>query len=390
MADDVAARRRSARREHNGVKQKLPLGGVLVPLAPSEMTADRAANIAKALQREMSPIALSYRQVTDREASALTTVRLNSSTQQALTQILSGFSSNRPTLYKAVLPQGATLAKAAGGGFRGLAQAANGRITAQAVLVPAGAGAAAAAAWPLLAVGATTLLLDQAGAAEQRKTLRRIEEHLQRADLREQRTRHARITVLDRELRHTIAAMLDGRPVDGTWEQVRRDAFIELHVAEQFARDSRRAAHRVIHGSRADFKQLSNALDGALTQSGRFYADLEHARSALLLSHRAAVATAAAAALADPANPYTALRPVLEEHFAAVRKASDEVQALTDSMSRITLTTKHMPWDRGEERRMQRLLRRELGRPLLPTAPKPVQFLAMPDGQMHQVLPQSP
>ena len=77
--------------------------------------------------------------------------------------------------------------------------------------------------------------------------------------------------------------MLDGRPVTGTVGQRRRAAFEELHQAGQFARGARQAATGVATGGRADYKQLSRALDGALSPGDPFFFELEHARAALLL-----------------------------------------------------------------------------------------------------------
>lgn len=68
------------------------------------------------------------------------TVPVNVLALQAIVNLVEVVNPKSPTLFRVVLAKGGQLAPAAGGGFRGFATGAGGKISAQAVLTPVGVG----------------------------------------------------------------------------------------------------------------------------------------------------------------------------------------------------------------------------------------------------------
>ena len=78
-------------------REPLPDSGVLVPLSAVEMSADGRQAIEKILRSELAPMALNFQALTADEATQLSTVRLNSTMQRALTQLAEVARPNAPT-----------------------------------------------------------------------------------------------------------------------------------------------------------------------------------------------------------------------------------------------------------------------------------------------------
>ena len=367
------------------VREPLPERGLLVPGDVRPGRNVDATAVLDALRESATPIAFDYRPVAPAEISTLPTVKVNASAQQAMSEILRLAGPKSPTLYTAVLPEGSQLARAAGGGFRGFAKAANGRISASAVLKPVGVGAAAATAWPVIATAATVMVLDHVAQRQQRAFQQRVTQLLERQEARAVRGKFASIQAVGMELCNAIAAVLDGHSIVGSWEHARLRATEELIYARRHLTELSEAAGRAIRDGGADYKRLSELLGGARKSSDAFFTDFELARGAIAVGGKAALVDAAANALRELDNPYTALRAVLESRFAEVEAADAQFQELGETLLSLELTTDHLPWFRGEEKEMQKVLRAGVSRSLDSVETQPLQFLALPSGELLQV-----
>ncbi len=377
--------RRASQAPVGGSLEELPEAGILVPDEIVGAVGLDNSRLMEVLRQSATPVALEYRPVSAEEMSQLRTIKPNAAAQRAMTQIMKAAGPKSPTLYTAHLPAGSELARAAGGaGYRGFAQA-GGRISAHAILKPVGVGAAAATAWPVVAVAVTVMLLDQVAQRQQREFQHRAMQLLQRQAEDAYRQRFSDLQAIDLELSEVIARMLDGQQVYGAWEHARFAATQQLVYAKRLISDRLESAKAVVNDGRADHKSLSRALGGARRPSSQFYKDLELARGAVALGGKAALANAVATALQDPENPYIALRAVLEDRFNEVAVAEAQLEELTSLLSEVRVTGGGIAWLRDEERNMQKVLRSQLSRPEGDEAGRPVRFLAMPSGEVLQV-----
>ena len=105
--------------------------------------------------------------------------------------------------------------------------------------------------------------------------------------------------------------MLDGR--DPSMEVALDGAYDEFHRAQQFWEKYSGVVDSVTdQDGKVDVRRLEEALGGRSKDVDWFIRDLHLSRAAIAIRRKALVADAAAAALADPDNPYATLRKLYE------------------------------------------------------------------------------
>lgn len=387
--DDTAgsARAETSDSEAVALVRAFPDAGTLVP--ESVLSASGASvSVWEALEVSSVPMAFEYHPITDIELAAYKWVPVNAALQEAFTNIVRAVDPKSATLFKAVLPKGAELVRAAGtSGFRGFARG-PASISAQAVLYPVGVGGVAAAGWPLLAVGASVMAMDMLAQREQRAHQRRVETILGRQEKREVDKRIAAQRTTDKQLSAAISLMLDGKLPDLDVAQhragdefERADIFLERNwSALQLLMDPDGAKDSV------DYHKLEEALGDKTKDLDHFVRELHFARAAVALGRKALLAEAANAALADPDNQYLAFRKTLERRAAEVKQAESYEAQLTAALTTLKLTGRRWRETKKSIAKRQTALRERVTPPQI-DPPDTVQYLALPSGVIHQLVP---
>ena len=333
------------------------------------------------------PVAVEYFPVTASEIARFRTVPVNAAAQQAVVNIIKALDPRSPTLYRVVLPKGAELVKAVGtSGLRGFSR--TGGKTAHAVLKPVAVGGAAggavAAGWPVLAVAGTVLAVDMVSQRQQLAHQRRVEAILGRQEERHYIERIKDQRSADAQLSRAISLMLDGR--NPHLELALKSADDEFHRSTQFLDRFR----GVIEGlrdeeGRVDYRRLEETLGGKAKDMDYFVRELHLARAAIAIKRKALVADAASLALADPSNPYTALRKFLDAEAHQLEQADTAVAELTEQLSVIELKGRWHNRDKSLAER-QAKLRAQID-PARVDDTAEVLYLATGSGEILQVLP---
>ncbi|WP_193340406.1 hypothetical protein [Pseudarthrobacter sp. AB1] len=332
-------------------------------------------------------MAFEYYPVTDIEPTKYKSVPVHAALQQALANIVRAVDPKSATLFKAVLPKGAELVRAAGtNGYRGFARG-PANISAQAVLYPVGVGGAAVAGWPLLAVGASVMAMDMLAQREQRAHQRRVETILGRQEKREIDKRIAAQRTTDKQLSAAISIMLDGKLPD--LEVAQHRAGDEFERADIFLERNWSALQLLMGPDGAkdsvDYRKLEETLSDKTKDLDHFVRELHFARAALALGRKALLADAARAALADPENQYLAFRKHLERRAAEVKQAETVEAQLTAALTTLELTRRWHDIKKQIADRQAAL--RERVRPPQIDPPDTVHYLALPTGEIHQLVP---
>lgn len=314
---------------------ELPSEGLLVSADVLRAADSASVAIGAALEAAAAPVALEYYPVSESEIAQYRAVPVNAAAQQAMVNIVKAVNPKSPTLFRAVLPKGAELAKAVGtDGFRGFSR--TGGKTAHAVLKPVAVGGAVAAGWPVLAVAGTVMALDMAAQREQRAHQRRVEAILGRQEERHYVERIKDQRSADAQLSRAISLMLDGRHPN--LELALKSADDEFHRADQFLAKYRGVIDEVMdENGTVAYHRLEEALGGKAKEVDNFIRELHLARAAIAIRRKALVAEAAAVALADPRNPYTALRKFLDGQVHQLEHADATVVELTEQLMSIEL-----------------------------------------------------
>ena len=394
----LALRRRRIERRANGVTavgptdipapeeatlvRQLPASGILVPEAVlSQQGAD--VSVWEALESASVPMAFEYYPITDTELAKYKSVPVNAAAQQALTDIVKAVDPKSPTLFKVVLPRDAKLVRAIGtNGFRGFSR--EGGKTVHAVLKPVGVGGAAAAGWPILAVAGSVMAMDMLTQREQRAHQRRVETILGRQEKRYEVERIAAQRTTDERLSAGISRMLDGHVPD--LEFALHRAGEEFHEAVQFLEQHWSHLQALTEvGGAVDYRKLEEALGGKTKDVDHFVRELHFARAAVALGRKALLAEAASAALADPENPYLALRKFLERRAVEVEQGEGYEAQITAALSTLELKGQ---WHESQKSIAERqtIFRRRVAPPQI-DPPETVQYVALPSGEIHQLVP---
>lgn len=329
------------------------------------------------------PVAVEYFPVTASEIAKFRAVPVNAAAQQGMVNVIKALDPKSPTLYRVVLPKGAELVKAAGtSGFRGFSR--TGNKTAHAVLKPVAAGGAIAAGWPVLAVAGTVMAVDMVSQREQLAHQRRVETILGRQEERHYNQRIADQRSADTQLSRAISLMLDGR--NPHMELALKSADDEFHRSKLFLD----RFSDVIDGlkeedGKVDYRRLEEALGGKTKDVGYFVRELHLSRAAIAIKRKALVADAASVALADPGNPYTALRKHLDGEGHQLEQADTAATELTEQLSAVELKG---PWHNRDKSLAgrQAKLRAQIAPPRVDDTAE-VLYFATGSGEILQLLP---
>lgn len=366
-------------------RPEFPPEGLLVPEDVLRSSGSTSASIWEALEAAAAPVALEYYPVSPAELAKFRTVPVNAAAQQAMVNVVKALDPKSPTLFRVVLPKGAELVKAAGtSGFRGFSR--SGGKTAHAVLKPVAAGGAIAAGWPVLAVAGTVMAVDMVAQREQRAHQRRVEAILGRQEERYYIERIKDQRSADAQLSRAISLMLDGR--NPNMELALKSADDEFHRSQHFLDKFRGIVDGLVdEDGRVDYRRLEEALGGKTKDVGYFLRELHLSRAAIAIRRKALVTDAAAVALADPSNPYTAMRKFLDAGVRQLEQADATVAELTQQLTRAELKGRWHTRDRSIAKR-QAQLRAQIAPPTL-DAEAELQYLVTDSGEIVQLLPRT-
>jgi hypothetical protein len=364
-------------------RPEFPPAGLLVPEDVLRSSGSTSAAIWEALEAAATPVAVAYYPVSQSEISKFRTVPVNAAAQQAMINVVKALDPKSPTLFRIVLPEGAELVKAVGtSGFRGFSR--TGGKTAHAVLKPVAAGGAIAAGWPVLAVAGTVMAVDMMAQREQRAHQRQVEVILGRQEERYYIERIKDQRSADAQLSRAISLMLDGR--NPNMELALKSADDEFHRSKQFLDKFRRVVDELTgEDDKVDYHRLDEALGGKTKEVSYFLRELHLARAAIAIRRKALVADAAAVALADPSNPYIALRKFLDAEVHQLEEADAAVINLTDQLMRVELKGRwHNRHSSVAERQTQ--FRAQIAPPNLDGEAE-LRYLMTDSGEILQLLP---
>ncbi|WP_211249353.1 hypothetical protein [Nocardioides aequoreus] len=317
-------------------RPEFPESGLLVADEVLRVAGSSSVTIWDALESAAVPVAVEYFPVSEAEIAKYRTVPVNAAAQQSMVEIVKALNPNNPTLYRVVLPKGAELVKAVGtSGFRGFARS-GGKIRAQAVLKPVAAGGAIAAGWPIFAVAGTVMAVDMVAQRELRAHQRRVETILGRQEERHYVERIKDQRSADAQLTRAISLMLDGH--NPNLELALKSAYDEFHRSQQFLDKCRGVIEQLIDADgKVDYRRLEEVLGGTTKDLDYFLRELHMARGAIAIRRKALLADAASVALADPGNPYTALRKFLDSQVHELEQADAVAATITKQLTEIQL-----------------------------------------------------
>lgn len=365
------------------VRPEFPPAGLLVPEDVLRSAGPTSAAIWDALEAAAAPVAVEYFPVSESEIAKFRTVPVNATAQQAMVGIVNALNPKGPTLFRVVLPKGAELVKAAGtSGFRGFSR--SGGKTAHAVLKPVAVGGAVAAGWPVLAVAGTLFAVDMVAQREQRANQHRVEAILGRQEERYYIERIKDQRSADAQLSRAISLMLDGH--NPNLELALKSAYDEFHRSQQFLERFRGVIDELVDDDgKVDYRRLEEALGGKAKEADHFVRELHLARAAIAIRRKAMVADAAAVALADPTNPYAALRKFLESQVNQLEEADAIAAELTERLAHVELKGRWRDSDKSVATRQERL-RAQVSPPRV-DGDTEIRYLMTSSGQILQVLP---
>lgn len=364
-------------------RPEFPPAGLLVPEGVLRSAGSSSAAIWDALEAAAVPVAVEYRPATASEIATFRTVPVNATAQQAIVDIVKALNPRSPTLYRVVLPKGAELVKAAGqSGSRGFSR--TGGKTTWAVLKPVAAGGAVTAGWPALAVAGTVLAVDAVSQRELRAHQRRVEAIFGRQEERHYIERLIDQRSADDQLSRAISLILDGR--DPHLELALKSADDEFHRSKQFLdRFDGVIDGLVEEDGKVDVRRLEETLGGKTKDVDSFVRELHLARAAIAIKRKALVADAASHALADPSNPYTALRKFLDAEGQQLEQADTAAVELTEQLSTVEVKGRWRDRDKSVAERQANLRAQIAPKGVDDTAE--VLYLATGSGEILEVLP---
>ncbi|MER6274015.1 hypothetical protein [Streptomyces sp900105755] len=365
------------------VRPEFPAAGLLVPEDVLRSVGSTSAAIWDALEAAAAPVAVEYYPISEPEVAKFRTVPVNAAFQQAMVGIVEALNPKSPTLFRVVLPKGAELVKAAGtSGFRGFSR--SGGQTAHAVLKPVAAGGAVAAGWPVLAVAGTVLAVDMVAQREQRAHQRRVEAILGRQEERHYIERIKDQRSADAQLSRQISLMLDGH--NPNLELALKSADDEFYRSQQFLEKHRGVIDELVDDDgKVDYRRLEETLGGKEKEVDHFIRELHLARAAIAIRRKALVASAAAVALADPTNPYAALRRFVESQVHQLEDADAVATELTERLTQVELKGRWHDSDKSVAARQERLRARVS--PPRTGGETEIRYVMTSSGQILQVLP---
>ena len=130
---------------------------------------------------------------------------------------------------------------------------------------------------------------------------------------------------------------------------------------------------------------MEETLGGKAKDVDYFVRELHLARAAIAIKRKALVADAASVALADPSNPYTALRKFLDAEVHQLEQADTAVAELTEQLSVVELKGRWHNRDKSVAERQAKLRAQIAPASVDDTAE--VLYLATGSGEILQLLP---
>lgn len=366
-----------------GQRIEFPSTGLLVPEEVLRASGPSSTAIWDALEAAAVPVAFEYYPASDLEIAKYRVVPVNASAQQAFVGILNALNPKAPTIFRAVLPEGAELVRAVGAdGFRGFSR--TGGTTTHALLKPVAVGGAAAAGWPVLAVAGTVMAIDMVAQREQRAHQRRVEASLGRQEQRYYVERIKDQRSADAQLSRAITQMLDG--CNPRIELALKSADDEFFRSQQFLEKYSGVIERLAdEGGMVDHRQLERALGGETKQPLHFMRELHLAQAANAIRRKALVLQHSVVALADPGNPYTALRKLMGAESQQLEQADAAVAALTEQLLAVELKGRWHDRAKSLADRQDRF--RAQVAPLIVEGAAEVLYLSAASGAVFQLLP---
>ena len=365
--------------------QLFPDQGILVA-GGREAGAELSGDLIELLSRATVPVAFEYRPVQPAEVATLrySPVKVNASAQRGIAELVRAVGPKGPTLYTAIVPNGAELVRsAAGDGVRGFYRGAR-NISGHATFKVVGTGAAAATAWPVLAVAATVMALDAIESRQQKQHQDRVEQLLGRQEDARFREASAAQRTADVQLSHAIALLLDGRAADGDVRDGWRTAFRQLDQSASYLRARLGAVKDLVKDGKIDHDSLAKqGLVDADRESGSFYREVELARGAIGLAKKALLASAASSALSDPDNAFAELRKSLDRQRAHIDTTEELLTSLCELVTTVELTQGFFSSSKPAGR-LRQLLIRELAEPS-PVHAEPLEFVVTESGEVLQI-----
>ena len=236
----------------------------------------------------------------------------------------------------------------------------------------------------MLAVAGTVLAVDMVAQREQLAHQRRVEAILGRQEERHYIERIKDQRSADAQLSRAISLMLDGR--NPQLELALKSADDEFHRSTQFL-DSFRGVIDGLAGEdgKVDYRRLEETFGGKAKDVDYFVRELHLSRAAITIKRKALVADAASVALADPSNPYTALRKFLDAEVHQLEQADTAVAELTEQLSVVELKG---PWHKRDKSVAER--QAKLHSQIAPASvddTAEVLYLATGSGEILQLLP---
>lgn len=364
-------------------RREFPAAGLLVPEDVLRAVDSTSGTIWEALEATAAPLAIEYYPVSESELVKFRTVPVNAAAQQTMVNVVKTLNPKGPTLYRAVLPKGAELVRAAGeSGFRGFSR--TGGKTAHAVLKPVAAGGAVAAGWPVFAVAGTVLAVDMVSQRQQLAHQRRVEAILGRQEERHYIERIKDQRSADAQLSRAISLMLDGR--DPHMELALKSANDEFLRSKQFLDKFGGAVDTLVDAEgKVDYRRLEDTLGGKARDVDFFVRELHLSRAAIAIKRKAVIADAASVALADPTNPYTALQSFLAAEVRELEQADAAVAELTEQLTSLELKGGWHTREKSVARR-QATLRAQIA-PTSVDDNAEVLYLSTDSGEIFQLLP---
>lgn len=228
------------------------------------------------------------------------------------------------------------------------------------------------------------MAVDMVAQRERRAHQRRVEAVLGHQEERHYIERIKDQRSADAQLSRAISLMLDGR--NPNLELALKSADDEFHRADQFLEKYRGVIDALVdEDGKVDYRRLEEVLGGRAKELDHFIRELHLARAAVAIRRKALIAEAAAVALADPGNPYTALRKFLDAQAHQLELADAAVVELTGQLMRVELKGRWHNKKMAVAQRQERL-RLQISPPTVEGAPE-VLYLATASGEILQLLP---
>lgn len=364
-------------------RPEFPRAGLLVPEGVLQSADSTSAAIWEALEAAATPVAVEYYPVSDSEIAKFRFAPVNAADQQAIETIVDALRPKSQTLFRVKLPKDAELVKAVGtSGYRGFSRS-RGK-TQHAVLKPVTAGGKVAASLPLLAVSATVLAVDMMAQREQLAHQRRVEAKLGRQEERYYIERVKDQRSADAQLSRAISLLLDGR--NPNLELALKSADDEFLRSQPFLEKFRGVIGALVEeDGKVDYHRLEEALGGKTKEVDHFLREFHLSRAAVAIRRKALVADAAAVALSDPDNPYTALRKFLDAEVHELEQADAALSELTEQLMSIELKGRWHNRDKSVTDR-QTWLRAQIAPPTV-DSDADLRYLVTASGEILQLLP---